>query len=148
MTAKASTHICDQMENIVKLSESVKHINHALYDNGQKGLITTVTELRVSTEELKNQTSDLKTAIHGINDFMVGIEAERKTLDKANTNLKWFIGISFTIITILYGTGILGKNKTYIMETINQYSRGANGMPYDSVYWNDESNPPYIHEIQ
>ena len=82
-------------------------LNHIIKDNGQQGLQTTVTRLRVSTDSLIESVDDLKTAITGIKKFMSEYEGARKETERKNAALKWVIGTLLVVITVLFGSGIL-----------------------------------------
>jgi len=107
MAKQSPSHHCEKQAEISILQTEMKDLNKVIKDNGQPGLQTTVTRLAVSTETLIHSVDDLKRAISAINKFMSEYEGERKRTERNNIALKWIVGTLLTVITVLFGAGIL-----------------------------------------
>jgi hypothetical protein len=95
---------CKYSDDIPKLIEKVSKIEKALYDNGQKGLITTSIKLNESVTHLTETTSNLATAVSGLVRFKDETIGGIKAKERIKINQRWVIGILITAILGLVTT--------------------------------------------
>ena len=139
-------HECDKAPVLAVLQKQVEDLDHVINGNGKKGLRDEMIVLTEVTSALRTDVLDFRHVVSGIKDYMIGLEAEKREVEKRNNGYKWAMGVLLTILLFLFGTGILGK-KTVITQPINNRSLTPEGKPYDSIWWNDKDNPAPEIEI-
>jgi len=91
-------HKCNHEGDIAKLAEKVGRMEKALYDNGQKGLITTTILLNENVSNLNQNVTDLSTAVRGLVRFKDETIGGIKAKERMKVHSQWLIGILVTAV--------------------------------------------------
>ena len=91
-------HKCNHEGDIAKLAEKVGRMEKALYDNGQKGLITTTILLNENVSNLTSTVTTLTTAVSGLTKFRDETIGGIKAKERMKVHSQWLIGILVTAV--------------------------------------------------
>lgn len=92
---------CKYSNDIPKLIEKVEKIEKALYDNGQKGLITTTIKLNENVNHLTDNVKLLATGVSGLTKFRDETIGGIKAKERVKVNQRWIIALLVTAILSL-----------------------------------------------
>lgn len=95
---------CKYQDEIPKLVEKVSKIEKALYDNGQRGLISTTISLNENVSNLTDNVKVLATGVSGLTKFRDETIGGIKAKERLKVNNRWIISIlvSFILGLITY----------------------------------------------
>jgi hypothetical protein len=95
-------HHCNKEKDIAIMSEKVRKIEKALFDNGQKGLITTTIQLDENVRNMTDTVKALTTAVSGLTQFRDETIGGIKAKERMKINSRWLIGLLIsTVIGLL-----------------------------------------------
>jgi flagellar basal body rod protein FlgF len=89
-------HKCDQADRI-------KNIEKTLFDNGQKGLKTQVTEINVQMKYFNENIKSFSTSMSGMIKFMTETQTKEKQRQQMNKKINVLIGIIVTMFVSYIG---------------------------------------------
>ena len=91
-------HKCNHEGDIAKLSEKVGRMEKALYDNGQKGLISNTIKLNENVINLSQNVQALGTAVSGLTRFRDETKGGIEAKERFKIHTRWLIGVLVTAV--------------------------------------------------
>ena len=99
-------HKCNQESTIAKISVKVDKIEKALYDNGQRGLISTTIKLNENVNSMTDSIKILTTAVSALTKFRDETIGGIKAKERMRVHSQWIIAL-LSLIVLGLGTFLL-----------------------------------------